>query len=276
MNQSYRYVLKTAVTISVALLIISCATVPHTGRRQLNLISDRQVNELALKAFNEVIDRGPLTTDPKVLDVVKRVSDRIIKAAEETDKPGFNWDVQVIEKDVPNAACLPGGKILVFSGILPFAKNEAGLATIIAHETAHAVARHGSERLSQQLALSGAVNLGGVILKGDQQQLDKKTRLLLSAIGLGGTVGIILPFSRTHEFEADRIGQIYMAKAGYDPAESINLWDRMAKINKPPIPAWLSTHPADQERVNRLRESLPQTQKLYSEARERLGLGIPL
>lgn len=259
--------------VALLTLVISCASVPHTGRRQFNMISDRQLNSLALKAFNEVAAKEPESQDHRLKAIVKRVTDRVSKAAEEIDHPGFKWDVRVIDKDQPNAFCLPGGKIVVFTGIAKYARNEAGLAAVIAHEVAHAVVRHGGERLSQRVALQGALTLGGEILKKDKGKLDRKSRLILSALGMGGVVGVILPYSRVHEFEADQIGQIYMAAAGYDPKESIRFWNRMAKIKKPPIPVWLSTHPASQDRIRALRESLPDAEKYYDDAKIKHGRG---
>ncbi len=219
----------------IILFVLGCATVPHSGRRQFNIVSDQQLNSLAMKAFNEIVAKEPEAQDGKLKQIVARVTDRISRAAEFTDKPNFKWAVRVIEKDQPNAFCLPGGKIVVYSGIIPFAKNEAGLAAIIAHEVAHAVARHGGERLSQHLALRGAVSLGGELLKKKDGTLDTTARIALGALGMGGTIGIILPYSRLHELEADRIGQIYMARAGYDPAEAVNLWERMSKIKSRPF-----------------------------------------
>lgn len=258
------------------MLLAACATVPHTGRKQLNFVSDKQLNALGAKAYSEVLTREPLSKNKKLNDTVKRVADRISKIADETDKPGFEWDVKLIDKDVPNAFCLPGGKLVIYKGILPFAKTEAGLAAIIGHEVAHAVARHGGERLSQQLTLEGVSAIGSEIFRSTDGKLDAKTRAVIGALGLGATIGVILPYSRTHEFEADRIGQTYMAKAGYDPEEAVRLWDRMASIKKPPIPPWLSTHPADEERVKKLSELTPDAQKQYSQAKDKFGLGIQL
>lgn len=257
-------------------IVVSCATVPHTGRRQFNVVPDNQVNELGLKAFQEVVAKEPESTDKRVTDIVHRVANRISRAAEAIDKPGFNWEVKVIDRDVPNAFCLPGGKIVVFTGLLPYVKNEAGLAAVIAHEVAHAVARHGAERLSQQLAMKGAISVGGEVLKRDDGKLSGTAKLLLGALGMGGTIGVILPYSRIHEFEADRIGQLYMAKAGYDPSEAVQLWSRMAKIQKPPIPVWLSTHPTDEDRIKKLKEFLPDAEKVYAKAPTKYGLGEPL
>jgi metalloendopeptidase OMA1, mitochondrial len=265
-----------AFSLLLVLVIAACATVPHTGRRQFNMVSDQQLNSLANKAFTEVLDKEPKCQDPKLNEIAQRVADRISEAAEAIDKPAFKWDLRVVNKDVPNAFCLPGGKIVVYTGIIPYVKNEAGLAAVVAHEVSHAVARHGGERMSQQLALKGAMTVGGEMLKKKDGTLDKASRVILGALGMGGTVGVILPYSRIHELEADRIGQLYMAKAGYDPTESANLWERMSKIQKPPIPVWLSTHPADEERVRKLRESLPEAQKAYAQSPVKYGLGTQL
>ena len=262
-------------TITVS-LVAACASVPHTGRRQFNVLSDGQMNALGLKAFEKVLEKERESQDSRLTAVVKRVAQRVSKAAETLDKPGFKWEVKLIDKDVPNAVCLPGGKIIVFSGIIPYARNEAGLAAIISHEVAHAVARHGAERLSQQLALRGALALGGEVLKEKNGKLDTKSRVILGALGLGGTLGVILPYSRTHELEADRIGQLYMARAGYDPSEAVSLWGRMSKIKKPPIPVWLSTHPADDERIRELEKALPEAKRQYAEAPVKLGRGVLL
>jgi predicted Zn-dependent protease len=257
-------------------LLASCATVPHTGRKQFNMVSDADLNSLGIQAFNSVMQKEPASKDTQLTETVRAVSQRITQAAEALDKPKFNWDVGLVERDVANAVCLPGGKIIVFTGIIPYAQNEAGLAAIVGHEVAHAVARHGGERLSQKLALQSALGLSGEILRGTDGKLDQRTRLILGALGLGAEVGIVLPYSRIHEFEADRIGQLYMARAGYDPQEYVKLWERMAKIKKPPIPVWLSTHPTDDERIAKLRENLPAAMREYENAATKYGAGRAL
>lgn len=262
--------------VLITLLVVACASVPHTGRRQFNMVSDNQLNQLGLQAFKQVLEEERESKDKRLNAIVKRVGERVGKAADSIDKPGFEWEVKLIDKDVPNAFCLPGGKIVVFTGILPYARNEAGLATIVAHEVAHAVARHGGERLSQQLALKGALSVGGEVLKKKDGKLDARSKLILGALGVGGTLGVILPYSRTHEFEADEIGQLYMARAGYDPSEAIKLWKRMSQIKKPPIPVWLSTHPADDDRVRRLQEHLADAKNTYAGAPVKYGRGTLL
>lgn len=260
----------------VLLLLVSCATVPHSGRRQLNFVSDQQLDSLGAQAFKEIVSREPISEDKQLTKAVKQVADRITKVADETDKPGFDWQFRLIDRDIPNAFVLPGGRVVIYKGILPLAKNEAGLAAIIGHEVAHAVARHGAERLSQQLTLKGITTIGSEIFRSNDGNLDAKSRAIIGALGFGATVGVILPFSRTHELEADKIGQIYMAKAGYDPEEAVRLWQRMGELDKGSIPVWLSTHPPDQARLEHLRERLPEARKLYDQAKERLGVGATL
>lgn len=260
----------------LCVFIAGCATVPHTGRRQFNVVSDTDLNTLGLKAYKEVLQQEPLVSDKRLNEIVTRVAQRVSQTAESIDKPKFDWEIKLVDKDVPNAVCLPGGKIIIFTGILPYAQNEAGLAAIVGHEIAHAVARHGGERLSQKLALESVIGLSGELLRGKDGKLNQKAKIILSALGLGGEVGIILPYSRVHELEADRIGQIYMARAGYDPSEYVNLWQRMARIQKPPIPVWLSTHPTDEERIAKLKENLPGALKQYDKASLRYGVGAAL
>lgn len=254
-------------------VLVSCATVPHTGRRQFNLVSDAQINALALKAFNKIVEEHDMIQDDRLTRILNRTVSRISGAAEKIDAPGFEWEARLVNKDVPNAFCLPGGKIIVYSGLVPYVVNEAGLAAVIGHEVAHAVARHGAERMSQKLALQGAVILGGEIMRDKGGRLSDKARLALGALGMGATVGILLPYSRVHEHEADEIGMIYMAAAGYDPREAIRVWERMSKIKKPPIPVWLSTHPADADRIRTMKEFLPQAMKVYQEAPQKYGRG---
>jgi metalloendopeptidase OMA1, mitochondrial len=259
--------------LMILMTVVSCATVPHTGRRQLNFVSDTKLNSLALRAYQQILSQEKESTDARMSQIVERVAKRVTEAADSLDHPGFKWDVKLIDKDVPNAFCLPGGKIVVYSGIIPIMKNEAGLATVIAHEVAHAVARHGGERISQEMTLNGVVGLGEEVLKRQDGKLDSTSKIILGALGMGAAVGIMLPYSRTHEFEADHLGQLYMAKSGYDPTESVRLWERMAKINKSPAPVWLSTHPADEERIKRLNELSSDSMKLYQQAPVKYGLG---
>ncbi len=260
----------------IACWLISCASVPHTGRRQFNIVSDEKLEKLSAKAFKEISKKSSPYKDERAREILERVTKRIANAAESIDNPDFNWECKLLDEDTPNAFCLPGGKIVVFKGMLKYAMNEAGLASVIGHEVAHAVARHGGERLSQNLALKGALTLGEGALIGESGKLSRKGELLLGALGMGATIGVLLPYSRLHEHEADKIGQVYMAKAGYDPEESVKVWERFKKAAKPPIPPWLSTHPPDEERIEKLKENLSVSKKYYQEAHPKYGKGVML
>jgi len=174
---------------------------------------------------------------------------------------GFSWEFNLIESDVPNAWCMPGGKIVVYSGILPLTATESGLAVVIGHEIAHAVGRHGNERMSQGLL----INLGGMALSAALESEPEKTRnLYLAAYGLGSQVGIALPYSRAHENEADKLGLIFMAMAGYDPQAAVDFWSRMSEMGGSKPPEFLSTHPSDETRIKNMEAFLPEAMKYYN------------
>ncbi len=259
-----------------ALCVWGCASVPHSGRRQFNFISDQEVKSIAAQAYKEILSKEPECKDSRLKEIVTRVVTRISRAVEKIDHPGFDWKVQVIERDTPNAFCLPGGLIGVHTGLFGYVGSEAGLAAIVGHEMAHAVARHGQERLSQQRVLRGLLSLGGELLKKENGELTPGARLLLGALGVGATVGVTLPYSRIHELEADQIGLVYMAAAGYDPQEAVRVWEKLSKIKKPPIPVWLSTHPSDEERHRKLRDFLPDAEKYYNDSQVKYGKGVLL
>jgi predicted Zn-dependent protease len=175
---------------------------------------------------------------------------------------GYKWEFNLVQDDLVNAWCMPGGKVVVYTGILPYTKTEAGLAAVMGHEVAHAIARHGNERMSQQLALQ----MGGVALDVAMMNQPNETRALFqSAYGFGAGVGVVLPFSRKHELEADKLGLFFMAKAGYDPKEAIDFWKRMAALGGEKPPQWLSTHPSDETRVTELTRALPEAMKYYQQ-----------
>lgn len=244
----------------LALVIVSgCATAPYTGRRQLLLISEGEEIALGIKAYNEVLKKEKISTDPQTNEMVRRVGNRIAAVA---NKPGYAWEFKVIDDSkTVNAFALPGGKVAVYTGILPYTKNEDGLAFVLAHEVAHALARHGGERMSQQLLLQ----LGQ---EGLNIAIANKSPAAVEAInvgyGIAATVGVALPFSREQEYEADKIGLILMAKAGYDPREAPAFFERMMdKTGKAHMPEFLSTHPADQHRINRLKAMIPEAMQYY-------------
>ena len=223
------------------------------------LVSEQEENALGLKAYQDVMKKEKPSTDAKLNTMVTRIGTRISSVA---NKPDYNWQFTVIQDDkTANAFCLPGGKVAVYTGILPYTKTEAGLAFVIAHEVAHAIARHGGERMSQQLL----VQLGQ---QGLNIAIANKSPVAVEAFntgyGMASTVGVILPFSRQQETEADQIGIILMAKAGYDPHAAPTFFEQMlAHSDKQTTPAFLSTHPADQQRIRKIKEFIPEAMKYY-------------
>ncbi|MEW6347944.1 MAG: M48 family metallopeptidase [Thermodesulfobacteriota bacterium] len=260
----------------VAVCVLGCASVPHSGRRQFNMISDAEIKPVALQVYEQVLSKEPESKDARMKEIARRVVTRISSAAEKMDHPGFDWKVQLIERDTPNAFCLPGGLIGVHTGLFREVGTEAGLAAIVGHEVAHAVARHGQERRTQQRLVNGVLAFTGELVRKETGEITTAGKLLLGALGAGATVGVTLPYSRIHEFEADQIGQIYMAAAGYDPQESVRVWEKLSKFKKPPIPVWLSTHPSDEERLRKLRDFLPDAEKYYKESPVKYGKGVLL
>ena len=246
-------------------VLLSCYTAPVTGRSQLILLSQSEENQMGLAAFNEVLETEKISTNAKYNQAVTDVGTRIAAVA---DTPAYKWDFKVIEDNEQiNAFALPGGKVAVYTGLLPVAQNEAGLATVMAHEVAHVAARHGGERVSTDiLAQIGAMGVGAAVGGSDPYI----TEAVMQAYGLGVQVGGILPFTRGQEAEADHIGLIYMAKAGYDPREAIAFWERMDAANKgkPQPPEFLSTHPGYGTRVNNLKQWLPEAIPYYEKAQK--------
>ena len=235
-------------------LAAGCATVPETGRSQLLLFPDSQMNALGLQAYEEILKKEKVSADPEANALVRRVGERIAAASGKD----YDWRFTVIDDPKSaNAFCLPGGKVAVYTGILPVTRDDAGLAVVMGHEVAHATARHGAERMSQSTLVQGLALGGGVALGGGDPQ---RTRAIFGALGAGAAVGVILPFSRKQESEADRIGLRYMARAGYDPEAAVGFWERMdaAAQGKSRPPEFLSTHPSGETRIRQIREWLPE------------------
>jgi len=258
------WILKSLLVLSFififAFLFITCYTAPITGRSQLILISPEMADQMGVTAFREVLSKEEVSNNPEYNEAVRRVGSRIARVS---DTPNYNWEYRVIKgDDTINAFALPGGKVGVYTGILPIARNDAGLATVIGHEVGHVAAHHGAERISAGiLAELGAVGLGIALQNRDPGVVNA----VMQAYGIGVTVGGILPFSRSQESEADRIGLIYMARAGYDPRESIAFWQRMGEAtrNKPTPPEFLSTHPDYGTRIRNLQNWLPEAMYYY-------------
>jgi predicted Zn-dependent protease len=235
-----------------------------TGRSQLILVSPAQETALGIQSYRQILGQSRLSNNHEVVEMVNRVGRNIARVADR-DYPvtrGYTWEFNVIEEDkTVNAFALPGGKIAVYTGILKYTQTEAGLATVMGHEVGHVLARHGAERMSQSLlAQLGAVGLSVAL----SSQSPQSVQAILSAYGAGATIGVLLPFSRLEESEADRIGLVLMAKAGYDPREAIPFWERMGKAGGAKPPAFLSTHPPTEQRIRQIRERIPEALRYYN------------
>ncbi|MCK6519018.1 M48 family metallopeptidase [Myxococcota bacterium] len=240
----------------------AAAKVPVTGRRQFNLIPDALMRQLGESSYKSTLADVKLSTGNENSQAIKSVGQAIAKAA---NQKSYDWEFKLIqENDTINAWCMPGGKIAVYTGLLPVVQNEAGLAFVMGHEVGHATAHHGAERLSQQLAVLGGMGALYLYLDNKSEMSTEQKAIVVAAMGAGAQVGVILPFSRLHEKEADVIGMMYMAKAGYPPSESIDVWDRMAKASGGGgTPAFLSTHPSEDKRQENLKDWMPQAKKRY-------------
>ena len=246
-----------------------CAEVPLTHRKGLHLVPDSELLTLSFQQYRQVLRESRLSTEQEEVQMVRRVGQKIAKAAEgflrdsgrENQIKNYQWEYNLIADDkVVNAWCMPGGKIAVYTGILPFTKDETGLAVVMGHEVAHAIAGHGNERMSQALL----ANMGGLALSIALSSKPKQTReLSMIAFGVGATVGVLLPYSRLHESEADRMGLMFMARAGYDPRAAVLFWGRMNEKGGPRPPEFLSTHPAPASRIDNLKAYIPEALPYY-------------
>ncbi len=250
------------------LLAAGCTTVPITGRRQLSLVSDSEMNSLAMTQYKQTLGTSKLSTNSADVAMVRRVGQRIANAVEQyfrqqgqsNQLEGYQWEFNLIDDPkTVNAWCMPGGKVAVYSGILPLTRDETGLAVVLGHEISHAVAKHGAERMSDQLA----AQLGGTALSTAlSQNPTTTTNLFQEAVGVG-TQGLLLKFSRRQESEADHLGLIFMAMAGYNPEAAIPFWERMAAQSQNNTPEFLSDHPADATRIADIQRLLPEAMKYY-------------
>ncbi|MBI9077821.1 MAG: M48 family metallopeptidase [Desulfatibacillum sp.] len=249
--------------------LTACATVPITGRTQLSFIPSAQVQAMSFSQYDAFLKENKLSRDAKGTEMVKRAGYKIQRAVERyfaannmSDQlDGFQWEFNLVADDQVNAWAMPGGKVVVYEGILPVTKDETGLAVVMGHEIAHVVAKHGEERMSQSLM----AQMGGMALDLALQNSPAETRgMWLQAYGLGSQVGVILPFSRVHEAEADRLGLVFMALAGYDPARAVTFWQEMAATKKGKQTfEFLSTHPSDATRISKLKQALPEARRYY-------------
>ena len=260
---------KVVVIILALTLLYGCATVPVTGRKQLSLVSSAEINQMSAQQYQEVIAKGPLSTDKEQTELVKRVGVRIQKAVEQymaqkgasNQLADFRWEFNLIKDDkTVNAWCMPGGKVAFYTAILPICKDELGVAVVMGHEVAHAIANHGAERMSQGLLAEFGLS---TISAAMGQNPTATQQIFMQAMGIGTNVGM-LKFSRSHESEADHMGLIFMAMAGYDPASAPKFWERMATLSggqQPP--EFLSTHPSHDTRIKDLEGWIPEANQYY-------------
>ena len=255
------------VVAGLGLTVVSgCETNPYTGRSQLLMTSVSEERQLGAQAYSQVKNDPKLrqSQDPREIEPVRRVAARIIEAAKRSKyaemAQQFQWEVIVIKDDkTMNAFALPGGKIAVYTGIFPVARTEAGLAAVLGHEVVHALARHGAERMSQGQLANAALQVAGAA--GDRGMISQAA---MAALGAGVQVGVLLPFSRKHESEADYIGILLAADAGYDPRESVSLWERMGQLSGGAGPSeFLSTHPSHETRIDQLKKWMPEAMGIY-------------
>ncbi|HLG34842.1 MAG TPA: M48 family metallopeptidase [Bacteroidia bacterium] len=251
-----------------AFTVFSCSKVPITGRKQMNLLPESTMMSMSLSNYRDFLSQHPPVTSGAEMQQVKNIGAKISSAVEQYMRQnkmadrvkGYKWEFNLVNDKAVNAWCMPGGKVVVYTGLLPITQDETHLAFVMGHEVAHAVARHGNERMSQMLLAA----TGGIALDVALSQKPSETRaMFLGAYGVATTVGVILPFSRTHESEADKLGMVFMAMAGYNPTNALDMWERMSKAGGGKMPEFLSTHPSDATRSKNMRAYLPQAMKYY-------------
>jgi predicted Zn-dependent protease len=246
-----------AILVIVSLLL-SCQAVQYTGRSQLSLISEPDEKKLGVEAYQDVLNKTPRSGRAEWQAQLRRVGQRIAAVAE---RPDYQWEFNVLQGQEVNAFALPGGKVAFWEGIMPITQDDNGVAVVMGHEIAHALARHGAERMSQAM---GAQALGQVLTAGVGALNPAFAQDFAKLYGLGATVGVILPWGRAQESEADHIGLILMAKAGFDPAAAVSFWERMSKLQKGgKPPEFLSTHPSDETRIAQIKKWLPEAMSYY-------------
>ncbi len=250
------------------LAFIACSKVAVTGREQLNLVSDAEVLSMSYTQYNEFLKTSKISTDKKNTQLVKKVGNNISKAVNEylaQEKlsdlvKDYNWEFNLVESEEVNAWCMPGGKVVFYTGILPYTKDEIGMAVVMGHEIAHAIAKHGQERMSQQLLQQVGAVAVAVAVKDESPEAQAAW---MAAYGIGSQIGVMLPYSRLHESEADHLGLIFMAMAGYNPEAAIEFWTRMSESGGAKPPEILSTHPSDEKRIADLKKLLPKAMEYY-------------
>jgi len=248
--------------------MIGCSVVPFTNRKQLNILPESEMITMGFASYAEFMKENPASTDRSSSSMVREVGSTISNAVEyffaanglETRLNGYEWEYSLVSSTVPNAFCLPGGKVVVYSGILPYTADKNGMAVVLSHEIAHAVARHGNERMSQQLLLQ----FGSVALSEAVKNKPEQTKSIYNTVyGLGAQMGVVLPYSRDNELEADKLGLIFMALAGYDPRTAVGFWERMSATGGSKPAEFMSTHPSDDRRISKIKAAIPEAMQYY-------------
>lgn len=261
MRKSTPFVL---LAVVIAMAIVACTNAPYTGRNQLILLTQGQEAQMGVDAYQEVKANSKISANARWRDMVARVGERIKAVAE---RPDFQWEFNVIADPTVNAFCLPGGKVAFYEGIMPVCQTDEGVAVVMGHEVGHAIARHGGERVSQEMLAKGGEEVITAILSRKDPVLANQAAGL---IGAGAQYGVLLPYSRAHESEADHIGLILMSKAGYDPHEAPKFWERMIAAtssagDRPP--EFASTHPNPDTRIKQLNDWMPEAMGYYNQAK---------
>lgn len=265
--------MKKLLFLALILLAGACATVPLTGRKQITAVPSAEIIALSNDSYKQVLSESKISANSQQTEAVNRVGIRISKAVEKymsaqnlSDRiNGYQWEFNLLEGEQLNAWCMPGGKIAFYEGIMPVCLNDNGIAVVMAHEVSHALAHHANERMSQQLA----IQLGGMALsEALAQQKETTQQLAMAAFGLGSQVGIMLPYSRKHEIEADELGLYFMAMAGYDPREAPVFWERMLKAGGSSVPEFLSTHPQPENRIANMNKAMDKAMEFYIESQQ--------
>ena len=262
------------IALSCVTVMASCSKNAITGRNQLALLSEAELQQMAAQEYRQFLSQSQVvsSTNNKDAEMVRRVGQRITSAITNyytkqglaSELEGFKWEYNLVNDPAVNAWCMPGGKIVVYTGLLPVTRNEAALAVVIGHEVTHAIAKHGNERMSQAMVAQGIGVAGGILTQGNE----RVNSIFNSVYGPGASIGVLLPNSRKQELEADRFGLIFTAMAGYNPQEAIPLWQRMEQMsNGQKPPEFLSTHPTEANRIEQLKRFMPEAMKYYKPMR---------
>jgi predicted Zn-dependent protease len=268
MKRDRRAGIRRAATLAFfGVLVMAACSTTMTGRKQLTLINDAKMDELGVTAFTDLKKEGKVTREAATNDYVRCVADAVLAVVPNGGAAPSDgkWEVLVFEDETPNAFALPGGKIGVHTGMLMVATTAGQLAAVLGHEVGHVLLRHGNERLSQSALAQSAVEASSA---GLNQMKPEYRNVVVGGLGVGVQYGVLLPFSRKHENEADTVGQRFMAEAGFNPSEAVRLWQKMEQLSQgQEPPQWMSTHPANSTRIDNLKSNLPKATDLYGAAR---------